>query len=95
MPVGDIDSSDLEKLEKMFDTLMVNLRRNSKRRVYNYAQTGLVEYDEFYPSKSKEEIDPIDKTLGEHFGFNAQELDHIINFDIKYRMGQGMEDNDD
>jgi hypothetical protein len=95
MPVGDIDSSDLEKLEKMFDTLMVNLQRNSKRRVYNYAQTGLVEYDEFYPSKSKEEIDPIDKTLGEHFGFNAQELDHIINFDIKYRMGQGMEGNDD
>jgi len=25
--------------------------------------------------------------LGEHYGFTAEELDFIINYDIKYRLG--------
>jgi hypothetical protein len=40
-------------------------------------------------------IDEIDVALAKHYGFNAEELDYIINYDIKYRMGQGIEDNDD
>ena len=27
----------------------------------------------------------------EHYGFTAEEPDHIINYDIKYRMGQDAE----
>jgi len=29
----------------------------------------------------------IDRVLGEHYGFTAEELDFIINYDIKYRLG--------
>ena len=29
----------------------------------------------------------IDKVLAEHYGFTEEELDFIINYDIKYRMG--------
>ena len=36
---------------------------------------------------SKSIIDKIDKALAEHYGFNEEELDFIINYDIKYRMG--------
>jgi hypothetical protein len=32
-------------------------------------------------------IDKIDRVLAEHYGFNEEELDFIINYDIKYRMG--------
>ena len=36
---------------------------------------------------SKNIIDQIDHTLAFHYGFTDEELDFIINYDIKYRMG--------
>ena len=33
-------------------------------------------------------IDEIDRVLAEHYGFTDRELDFIINYDIKYRLGQ-------
>ena len=41
----------------------------------------------FFPKKSKPIIDEIDKVLAQHYGFTDEELDFIINYDIKYRMG--------
>ncbi len=32
-------------------------------------------------------IDKIDKVLAKHYGITEEELDFIINYDIKYRMG--------
>ena len=32
-------------------------------------------------------FDEIDKVLAKHYGFTEEELDFIINYDIKYRMG--------
>ena len=60
----------------------------SRRRVYHYKTTGRVEYDEFYMKNSKPIIDEIDRVLAEHYGFTDEELDFIINYDIKYRMGR-------
>ena len=34
-------------------------------------------------------IDEIDRVLARHYGFTDEELDFIINYDIKYRMGIG------
>ena len=39
------------------------------------------------PKASKPIIDKIDRALAQHFGFTDEELDFIINYDIKYRMG--------
>ncbi len=36
---------------------------------------------------SKPIIDEIDKVLAKHYGFTEEEHDFIINYDIKYRMG--------
>ena len=44
-----------------------------------------------YPKLSKRLIDEIDCVLAEHFGFNDEELDFLINYDIKYRMGEELE----
>lgn len=69
------------------ERLAQDMKSNSIRRVYNYQTSGRVEYDEFYMKLSKPIIDEIDKILAVHYGFTEEELDFIINYDIKYRMG--------
>ena len=80
---------------KLHDNLVVlseklesSMLQNSRRRVYVYKTSGRVEYDEFYMKKSKSAVDEIDKELAKHYGFTDEELDFIINYDIKYRMGR-------
>ena len=69
------------------DKLMDDLKHFAIRKAANYKSTGRVEYDEYHPNKSKPIIDEIDKVLAKHYGFTEEELDFIINYDIKYRMG--------
>jgi len=45
--------------------------------------------------KSKSIIDQIDSVLAKHYGFTDDELDFIVNYDIKYRMGLGGGDDED
>jgi hypothetical protein len=33
-------------------------------------------------------LQAIDRVLARHYGFTNEELDFIINYDIKYRMGR-------
>ena len=40
------------------------------------------------PKLSKGIIDEIDRAMAQHYGFTDEELDFIINYDIKYRMGR-------
>ena len=54
---------------------------------YYYKNRGNVRFAQFFPKKSKPIIDEIDKVLAKHYGFTDEELDFIINYDIKYRMG--------
>ena len=67
--------------------LMRDFLKNKYRKSTYYKATGQVIYDEFYPKFSKPIIDEIDKVLAKHYGFTEEELDFIINYDIKYRMG--------
>ena len=87
-PVGDLANPKLKGLHETFSELMADLKRHSKRRVYVYKAAGRVEYDEFYPDKSKLILDEIDTVLASHYAFSEEELDFIINYDNKYRMGR-------
>ena len=78
----------VDDLNSISRKLEIDMQAQSKRRVYNYKTTGRVEYDEFYLKLSKPIIDEIDRVLAEHYGFTDEELDFIINYDIKYRMGR-------
>lgn len=91
-PVGDLDDHKLNGLSMFFAELMADLKRHSKRRVYVYQAAGRVEYDEFYPDHSKSLLDEIDTILAAHYGFTAEELDFILNYDIKYRLGRDEQD---
>jgi hypothetical protein len=82
-----VNDKELSKIVGLNKTLSEDMLSNSRRRVYVYKSTGRVEYDEFYMKLSKPIIDEIDKVLARHYGFTEEELDFIINYDIKYRMG--------
>ncbi|MDE0483662.1 MAG: Eco57I restriction-modification methylase domain-containing protein, partial [Candidatus Poribacteria bacterium] len=76
-------------LSELSADLMQDLKRHAQRKETNYKTTGKVVYDEFFPRHSKSIIDEIDRVLAKHYGFTDEELDFIINYDIKYRMGLG------
>jgi hypothetical protein len=57
-----------------------------------HSLTGAIQVEQFKPRLGKPIIDEIDRTLAQHYGLTDEELDFIINYDIKYRMGRGAED---
>jgi hypothetical protein len=66
--------------------LMRAYKKNSEHKIRN-GRGGLTEFDEFYPKLSKPILDEIDCVLAQHYGFTEEELDFIVNYDIKYRLG--------
>jgi len=79
------------KLISLCNSLMLNLETNAFMQEAKY-RTGNITFQQFYPQKSKQIIDEIDEVLAEHYGFTEEELDFIINYDIKYRMGKELEE---
>ncbi len=70
------------------NSLFKDYEANKYTKHTHYKTTGNdVIYDEYYPKKSKHIIDNIDVALAKHYNFTQEELDFIINYDIKYRMG--------
>ena len=87
--IGDMpfEYFDNTQILRLTDSLMNDLENKANIKIANYKSTGRIEYREYYPKKSKPIIDKIDKVLAEHYSFTEEELDFIINYDIKYRMG--------
>ena len=77
------------ELESLCKQLMADYKENSRLKEQTSSRTGQIVYQEFYPRLSKCVIDKIDRVLAEHYGLTDEELDYIINYDIKYRMGLG------
>ena len=90
-----MDESITEALSQLTHALMLDYKTNAVRKTTKYQTTGRVEYDEFYPRLSKPIIDEIDRVLAQHYGFTEEELDFIINYDIKYRMGKDADNDSD
>ena len=93
-PLGLAGMSDADRgeLASLCARLMEDYRGHAVRKECLYKTTGRVVYDEYYPRHSKAIIDEIDRVLARHYGFSAEDLDFIINYDVKYRMGQDTAD---
>ena len=65
-----------------------DLDKNSTMLVREQKQTGTTETQSFKIQKSKPILDEIDTVLAKHYGFTSEELDLILNYDIKYRLGR-------
>lgn len=86
-------SDDVEvQLESLSNTLSESLKGNAQRKTVRYRGTGIVEYDEFNVKASRSIVDKIDVTLASYYGFPSDISDFIINYDIKYRMGAGADE---
>ena len=64
------------------------LEETSDVQAANYNIGGSVRYQKFNPSSTKPIIDQVDRVLAKHYGLTDEELDFVINYDIKYRMGR-------
>jgi hypothetical protein len=71
------------------------LKETKQRQKTENRRSGTVVQDIFRVSSAKPIIDEIDTILAEYYGFTEEELDFIINYDIKYRMGRGAGDEED
>jgi len=79
--------SEDNKLSKLARSLEEDMNRNKFELVVNSKTRGVVSSYVYKKKNSKPIIDEIDKVLAKHYGFTEEELDFIINYDIKYRMG--------
>lgn len=76
-----------KQIRQLASTLMKDFRANSIMLTNDYRKRGKLTIQTFQPRLSKPIIDEIDRALAKHYVFTDEELDFIINFDIKYRMG--------
>jgi hypothetical protein len=93
--ISSMQKPDLENLALLSKSLMKDYAKNSELKEKTSSLTGKIIYQEFYPRQSKPIIDEIDRALARHYGLSDEELDFIINYDVKYRMGAELEEGDE
>ena len=81
-----------------FDKLSANIENDyiKKGRILtmNNKLTGEVKLESVTPARSKDFVDEIDRAFATHFGLSEIELDYVLSYDIKYRVGTDSDDDD-
>jgi len=78
------------QLRRMAERLGKDINEKSEMRSMTFENVGALQIQCIFPSRSKGLIDQIDTTLAKHFEFTDEQLDFVVNYDIKYRMGQDL-----
>jgi len=81
----DLSTFDRDTKKRLTD-LSAQLAQCHATHTSVYRKSGLL-IDSIVSKACKPIIDEIDRVLAKHYGFTDEELDFIINYDIKYRMG--------
>jgi len=76
------DPALLQDLKTQCQHLMVDFQKHACH--LKRGETGSYT---IYARKSKHIINDIDRLLAQHYHFTEEELDFILHYDIKYRMG--------
>jgi hypothetical protein len=92
---SDASHETLNQLSKLGKEYLKSLEHNAEVKTINSKTKGTIEQKQFVVSKSKSIIDQIDKVLAEHYKFNVDEIEFIINYDMKNRMGKELTGEDD
>lgn len=85
----------LNLLDKLGKEYSISLENNAEIKTINSKTKGSVEQKQYLVNKSKDIIDKIDTVLAKHFNFSNEELDFIINYDIKNRMGKELDNEEE
>ena len=86
-----------ERLSELAERLIRDVQQQSKIQTRDYSARGrhfTMKKQYFFFKKSKSIIDEIDAVLSKHFAFTDEELDFVVNYDIKFRLAYE-EDEDD
>ena len=83
-PLGNPSAACLRRGDELFSRLMADYQKNSVT-----SRRGNTEFQEFNWGLSKPIVDEIDALLAEHYGLNNVELDFVVNYDLKIRLGAG------
>ncbi len=90
---SDIDNFPVPKsifsdssISKLGDKYLEDIKKNSVMLKREQKQTGVTETQSFIINKSKLIINKIDKKLAYHYHLTDEEVDFLINYDIKFRM---------
>lgn len=89
-----MDSDVAADLAAAAAELMKSLKANSEVRTMRFKHDTL-QIQCIFPRASKAGIDRIDRILAKHYGFTDEELDFIINYDAKFRVGATSQEDDD
>lgn len=84
-----------DEIVSLSNDLESNLRNNALFYDINSKTKGINRTVTYQKSNSKSIMDEIDTVLAHHYGFTDEELDFIINYDIKYRMGDELNSTDE
>lgn len=83
-----------EQASQLLDRLMESYKAGAIRKRTFYKGSGSVDYDEFKIGKSRVMLEEVDAFFMKEVGFSEHEVDYLAGYDIKYRMGQGVDDDD-
>ena len=92
---SDASPEILTQLNKLGKEYLKSLEENAEIKSINSKTKGTIEQKQYAVGKSKLIIDEIDKVLAQHYKFNSDELEFIINYDIKNRLGKEKETEDE
>src|SRR5207253_10816527 len=80
------------RLSELSRALMDDIRRNARVLPMRYPGRGTLRIQCTYPRRSKPLIDDIDRALAPHYGLPDEEVDFLLHFDAKYRLGTSQDE---
>ena len=95
LDVKSLSQPHAEKLEVLSEELIDNFKDNSKIVTMDFKKHGTMRIQCIYPRLGKTIIDEIDRVLAKHYRLTDEELDFIVNYDIKYRLGADADDEEE
>jgi hypothetical protein len=89
-PLGKVSEAVAPSATNLFDRLMVDYKRNAV-----ISRRGETEFQEFDWGASKPIVDEIDRVIGLHYGLTTEEIDYLVSYDIKIRLGRSSGEGDE
>ena len=75
------------RLSRLGKDLCDKLRKDAVNKTISTKGGDLISYAEFVAANSKDIIDQIDTRLAQLYGFDEAEVEFVVSYDIKFRMG--------
>jgi hypothetical protein len=90
--LDEIADENAEELARLSRALMDDFNEKARWLTSDYGRFGVLTIQSFQPRLSKPLIDRIDQALAKHYGLTDEQLDLVVNFDVKYRLGLAAEE---